>query len=207
MVAHLVGAAQGHASMPCWMRQYGWAMGHRKAFGGSSLDAMNQRQIDSQRACSTDELVELLNTTASRAVTGRHRRARFLGWAPITLEAAGSWYSGMPTKMTMEELCAIVLTRDVWMHRLDLARAVGKAPTLDPVLDRRLVADVVTDWATRHGQPFTLTLTGDAGGRFQAGSSGQQLCLDALAFVRLMAGRRPDTGIPDSPLWATKVLF
>ncbi len=207
MVAHLVGAAAGHASLPTFVRQYVWGMTHRKAHGGSSLDAMNARQIDDQRALSADALVELLAELAPRAVVGRARLAHYLGWAPINLEAAGSWYVGMPTRTTMGDLCAVVLTRDVWAHRLDLARAVGHTPSVDPGVDGRIVADIVADWAIRHGRPFSLVLTGDAGGTFGAGRAGEHLTLDALAFARLMAGRRPDGDIPDSPLWATRVLF
>jgi hypothetical protein len=99
-----------------------------------------------------------------------------------------------------------VLTRDVWTHRLDLARAVGSAPAISSALDGQIVVDIVTDWASRHGQPYSLTLTGDAGGTFRSGRAGQQLRLDALDFARLMAGRRPDGDIPDSPPWA-KLLF
>jgi uncharacterized protein (TIGR03083 family) len=207
MVAHLVGAAQGHASTPLFLRQYTWGMRHRAEFAGSSLDAMNQRQIDDQRGVSDDELVRLLQETAPRAVAGRARRARVLGRVPVTLEAAGSWYDGMPTRTTMSELCAVVLTRDVWAHRLDLARAVGTSPSLDPDVDGRLVADLVADWAARHGRPFRLVLTGDAGGEFAAGAGGDALTVDAVDFVRVMAGRRPDGDVPSSPLWATKVLF
>jgi len=207
VVAHLVGAAQGHASMPTFMRQYVWGMRHRRAFGGSSLDAMNQHQIDGQQGHSTDTLVQQLVELAPRAVAGRSRRARLLGWAPIGIEEAGSWSEGTPTKTTMAELCAVVLTRDVWAHRLDLTRAMGKQATLDHRVDGRIVADLVADWANRHGQPVTLTLTGDAGSTFMIGTAGETLTLDALDFARLMAGRRPDSDTPNSPLWATKVLF
>jgi len=100
-----------------------------------------------------------------------------------------------------------VLTRDVWAHRLDLARALGKPPSIDPQVDAPVVADIVADWAARHAQPFTLTLTGTAGGTFAHGNSGPALTLDALDFARLMAGRRPDCDLPHSPLWNTKVLF
>ena len=207
MVGHLVGAAQGHASMSVFVRQYGWGVRHRKAFGGSGLDAMNQRQIDTLRDDSHDTLLRLLGELAPKAVAGRARRARLLGWAPISLDAAGSWYEGMPTRTTMAELCAVVLTRDVWTHRLDVARAVGQAPSIDPQVDGRIVADIVADWALRHSQPFDLTLTGDAGGTFRVGKEGQTLTLGALDFARVMAGRRPDGEVPDSPLWVTKVLF
>jgi len=207
LVAHLVGAAAGHASTPVFLRQYVWGVRHRKGFGGSGLDAMNQGQINGLRGETVDVLVTRLRELAPRAVAGRARRARLLGWAPIGLDQAGSWYEGMPSRTTMAELCSIVLTRDVWMHRFDLARAMGRVPAFDPAVDGRLVADVVADWASRHGQPFDLTLTGVAGGAYRAGSGGQALTLDALDFVRLMAGRRVEGEIPESHLWASKVLF
>ncbi len=207
MVAHLAGAADGHGSLPVFVSQYVWGLRHRGDFGGSGLDAMNQKQINDQRDLSDTALVPRLHELAPRAVTGRSRRARWIGWAPISLDQAGSWYTGMPTRTTMGELCAVVLTRDVWAHRLDLARALGRPPRIDPQVDGPVVADIVADWAARHAQPFTLVLTGPAGGTFRAGHSGPSLSLDALDFVRLMAGRRPDGDLPSSPLWATKVLF
>jgi uncharacterized protein (TIGR03083 family) len=207
MVAHLVGAAEGHASMPVFVRQYAWGMRHRAAFGGSGLDAMNERQIDDQRALSDEALLRRLRDLVPRAVAGRSRLARFLGRAPVGIDQAGSWYDGMPTRTTMAELCAVVLTRDVWAHRLDLCRAVRRTASLDPQVDGRIVADIAADWAARHGRPVTLSLTGDAGGVFRTGSGGPELTLDALDFARLMAGRRPEGDVPDSPLWAAKVLF
>ena len=93
------------------------------------------------------------------------------------------------------------------MHRLDLARAVHKRVSLDPEVDGRVVADLVSDWAARHRQPVALTLTGPAGGTFSTGDAAPNLTLDALDFARIMAGRQPDTAVEPSPLWNTKVLF
>ena len=207
MLAHLVGAAAGHASLGLFVRQYVWGVRHRKEFGGSGLDAMNQGQINALRSQSPDSLRRALTDLAPKAVAGRSRRSRLMGWAPIGLDQAGSWYEGMPTRTTMAELCSVVLTRDVWAHRLDLARAVGRSVSLDPAVDGRIVADIVADWAARHGEAVSLTLTGDAGGTFRTGLGGQSMTLDALDFARVMAGRRPESEVPPSPLWATKVLF
>lgn len=207
MVAHLVGAAEGHASLPVYLRQYVWGLRHRSSFGGSSLDAMNQRQIDEQGPSSGTELVGRLRVLAPRAVAGRVRMARVLGWFPVRLEQAGSWYAGMPTRTNLAELAAVVLTRDVWAHRLDVCRALGLTPSLDPEVDGRIVAGVVADWASRHGRPVTLTLTGAAGGEFRVGTGGPTLTLDALDFARVLAGRRPEGEVPESPLWEAKVLF
>jgi uncharacterized protein (TIGR03083 family) len=207
VVAHLVGAAEGHGSMTVWLSQYVWGMRHRQEYAGSSLDAMNHKQIDDQRALPDAVLPHRLAELSSAAVAGRSRRARWLGWAPIGLDEAGSWTPGMPSRTTMGELCAVVLTRDVWAHRLDIARALGTTPALDPDLDRAIVADLVADWAQQHGQPVTLVLTGDAGGTFRTGADGPTLTLDGLDFARILSGRRPDADVPSSPLWRTKLLF
>jgi uncharacterized protein (TIGR03083 family) len=207
MVGHLLGAARGHASLPEFVRQAAWGARHKSEYAGSALDAMNAWQIRSVADLGTDRVVAELRATAPRAVTGRMRRARTLGWVPVDIDAAGSWQEGVPTRTTMADLCSIVLTRDVWAHRLDLARALGRPPRVDTAVDGRLVADLVADWGTRHGRPFHLRLTGAAGGDFRHGAGAPPLELDALDFVRIMAGRRPDAEIPDSDLWAAKVLF
>lgn len=54
-------------------------------------------------------------------------------------------------------LIDVVLTRDTWMHRVDIARAAGQEPELTADHDGVLVADVVAEWASRHGQPCMLT--------------------------------------------------
>jgi hypothetical protein len=57
----------------------------------------------------------------------------------------------------MGYLLDTILTRDPWMHRVDIARATGRDMVLTADHDGRIVADVVAEWARRHGQPFTLT--------------------------------------------------
>jgi hypothetical protein len=86
-------------------------------------------------------------------------------------------------------LMDIILTRDTWMHRVDIARAAGKPLVLTPEHDGRLVADVVSEWARRHGRPFTLHLSGPAGGTFSAGRDGEQIDIDAVEFCRILSGR------------------
>jgi hypothetical protein len=86
-------------------------------------------------------------------------------------------------------------TRDVWMHRMDIARAAGIAADLTPEHDGRIVADIVAEWSRRHGQPYTLTLTGPAGGSFTAGAGGDPQTLDAVEFARILSGRADGSGI------------
>ena len=88
-----------------------------------------------------------------------------------------------------------IFTRDTWMHRLDISRATGRDMEVSAAHDGRLVANVVSDWSHRHGQPFTLVLRGAAGGRWHAGDGGALLELDALDFCWILAGRAPGHGL------------
>jgi hypothetical protein len=81
------------------------------------------------------------------------------------------------------------------MHRLDIALATGRPPVLTPDHDAVIVADVVNEWAARHGQPVQLTLTGPAGGRWQFGAGGPDVALDAIEFIRAVSGRAPAAGL------------
>lgn len=72
---------------------------------------------------------------------------------------------------------------------------------LTPEHDGRLVADVVGEWARRHGRPFTLRLTGPAGGHFAAGGGGDETVeLDAVEFCRILSGRAPGVGLLARPV-------
>jgi hypothetical protein len=75
------------------------------------------------------------------------------------------------------------------MHRIDIARAAGQPVELTPDHDGVLVADVVAEWAQRHGRPCTLTLTGPAGGTWTFGIGGPELTEDAVEFCRGLSGR------------------
>jgi hypothetical protein len=89
----------------------------------------------------------------------------------------------------------VIYTRDTWMHRGDVSRAVGRDPVLTADHDGRIIADVVAEWSRRHDQPFTLTLTGPAGGTFVAGDGGEHIQLDAVEFCRILSGRAEGAGL------------
>ena len=106
-----------------------------------------------------------------------------VGWKPLTY------------------LLRVGFTRDIWMHRIDLARAVSAEPRMTAGHDGRLVADIVAEWAAIHGEPFALELTGPAGGRFEQGAAtGPSVTIDAVEFVRTLSGRAEGTGILAHPL-------
>lgn len=59
----------------------------------------------------------------------------------------------------------------------------------------RIVSDVLREWSDRHGKPFTLTLTGRAGGAYVAGDGGEHIELDAVEFCGILSGRAQGTGL------------
>ena len=85
-------------------------------------------------------------------------------------------------RQPLSYLFDVGFTRDVWMHRVDLAHATERPMDLDAAHDGRIVADLVAEWAALHGEPFVLTLEGPAGGVFAQGTGGEVVALEAIQF-------------------------
>jgi hypothetical protein len=94
-------------------------------------------------------------------------------------------------------------TRDVWLHRVDLSRAIGRTIDATAQHDGRIVADIIAEWATTHSDPFTLRLTGPAGGTYvrDSANAGDCLELDAIECCRLLSGRGTPVGVLHHPLF------
>lgn len=192
MVGHVIGAAKAGASLRENVRQQLWGARHA-AEHGNNLDATNHRQILDHARLTPAQRVAELERVAAAALTGRLRVPPPLRALPIPIDAGGSTAAGMPSTLRVGHLMDVVYSRDVWLHTIDIARATGRSPGTDPQLDRRIVEDVVAEWAARHGRPVQLELTGPAGGRFRQGQGGEHLRLDAIAFCRVLSGRaEPD---------------
>lgn len=88
-----------------------------------------------------------------------------------------------------------IMTRDPWMHRVDLSRATGVRLTLTGEHDAVIVADVAAEWAQRHKQPVQLRLTGPAGGSWRVASGGEDIEMDAIEFCRTVSGRQKGDGL------------
>jgi uncharacterized protein (TIGR03083 family) len=160
--------------------------------GGVMIDALTAQQVRDRADLTPAELVRRYAAAEPRATAGRSRRSVQLGRLPMPgRQPVGggteAWAFGF--------LFDTVLTRDTWMHRMDTARAVGRPPVLTADHDGVLVADVVAEWAQRHGEPYALTLTGPAGGAWSHGTGGPAFELDAVEFCRILSGRAPAEGL------------
>jgi uncharacterized protein (TIGR03083 family) len=202
VVGHLIGSAKSYASVREQVRQQVWGFRHRAEFDGNPMDAYNALQVEGHRALTSAERVAALRNVAGPAVRGRMRIPALLRRVSGSVAPGGSTAAGMPARETLGHLVDVVITRDVWTHRVDIARATGRDLRLDPGTDGAIVADVVADWAERHGQPFVLTLNGPAGGTFTQGDRGERLDLDAVEFCRALSGRAEGDG-----LLGARVLF
>lgn len=203
VVRHLVGAAKAHRSLRELARQARVASRTKDRFDGNDMDAMNALQVTDHRHLDPAGLMAELAATAPEAVVHRFRSARWLGWMPIPVADTGSHPEGSPTKLNLRHLFTTVLTRDVFLHRVDIARATGQPVDLSEGIEGRIVADVVAEWAERHRQPVRLELTGPAGGLYVRGEGGPQLTMDALQLCWELSGRAE----PSHPLLGHRVLF
>jgi uncharacterized protein (TIGR03083 family) len=196
MAGHSLGMLTDFTSYRTLMRRMRAAGKGAKASGEEMVDVMTALQVADHAHHSTDGLVALAAMNGPRAARWRTSRNRLFRRMPMKQDV-----DGRVETWRMRYLLDTILTRDPWMHRIDIARATGRALVLTPEHDGRIVADVVAEWARRHGQPFTLTLTGPAGGEFVAGDgTGERITIDAVDFCRTLSGRASGDGLLGHPV-------
>jgi uncharacterized protein (TIGR03083 family) len=185
--AHLLGSAQMAASVR--------ELAHQQRLAGKEgggVDALTAVQVRERSHLDGEALVARLADTVPAALRARRRLSGVVGRLRLPEKQL---VGGVAEWWRMDFLLDVVLTRDVWMHRIDLTRATGRELVLTPAHDGALVADIVAEWAARHGRPHRLTLTGPAGGQWSAGTGGAEIEVDAVEFCRVLSGRGSGTGL------------
>jgi len=189
LLGHLLGMLELQTDPGERARQLAAANEAFERTGGLGIDALTGLQVAEHAKLTIDELRQALHTAAPRGLAARRalpEQVRNTPYDPM-IPGAGIW--------TVGYLFDTIHTRDPWMHRIDLCRATERTPELTPAHDDRIVADVVREWASRHGRGFTLVLDGPAGGAFVAGDGAEQLRLDAVEFCRILSGRSNGNGL------------
>lgn len=189
MWLHVLGACEAGASMRENMHQMGAARKRCKQLGVPLEAGLSGLQVAERIDLSPSQLLERLEQVAPKTIKGRSRTPRPMRAIKIGIDAP------VVEKWSLGYLIDIIYLRDAWMHRVDTARAIGRDLELTPEHDGRIVADVVAEWARRHEQPFTLELTGPAGGTFTAGGGDDPILMDAVEFCWILAGRGEATGL------------
>lgn len=190
MAGHSTGMLSTFTGYRTLMREMRAATKAAKQSGGPMIDALTAKQVADHANLSTSALVAKVDNIGPRAARWRATRSALFRRMPLKEEVGGqteTWNMGY--------LLDVILTRDPWMHRVDTARATGREIELTQEHDGRIIADVVAEWARRHGAPFTLTLTGRAGGEYVAGENGEHITIDAIEFCRTLSGRATGAGL------------
>ena len=198
MLRHLLGAMQANASIRENVHQLRAGNRWAKQHSASVTDGLSAIQVLERQTLGPDRLGPAITDSWRRALRGR-----FMVPGPIgRLVRIPAETPAGKERWTLGFLLDVIYTRDTWMHRIDLSRAVGRPVHTTADHDGRIIADVVADWSRRHRQPFTLQLTGPAGGTFTAAAGGPPVTLDAIEFARTVSGREQGHG-----LLATQVPF
>ena len=144
MACHMLGMVEMAASIRENFRQ------QRKAgrSGGVHIDALTRLQVDERADWTPQRISERFAARAGKAAAGRRRAPAIIRrrTMPQTQQV-----NGADEPWTFGYLIDTILTRDPWMHRLDITTAIGITPHLTGDHDGVIVADIVTEWAQRHG--------------------------------------------------------
>ena len=187
MAGHVLGMAEMVATVPQFAAQN---IAASRAGGG--IDALTAHQVSRRASLSPAEVVRRIGAIGPRAVRGRRRLSRVLGRVTLPEDQV---VGDATERWAFAFLFDVVLTRDTWMHRIDIARATTREPELTADHDGVLVADVMREWSQRHRRPYRLRLTGPAGGAWSAGTGGEEIAIDAVEFCRLLSGRGTGDGL------------
>ncbi len=188
MAGHLLGAVEGFSGIRPLVKLMRAAT--KAAGDGPFVDGMTAVQVADRAGLTTAELLVRFAKAAPKQAAWRTQRS------PMRLMPMKEEVGGEKETWRGSYLLDVILTRDAWMHRVDIARATGHPLVLTADHDGRLVADVVAEWARRHGQPFTLHLEGLAGGTFTSGAGdADPINVDAVEFCRILSGRATGAGL------------
>ena len=193
MYKHVLGECEAGASMRENLHQLRRARAYRKRHGGSLEVALSTLQVSERADLAPVQIVERLAAIAPKTVRGRTRTPAF-----VRKHARMAVDGPVFETWTLGYLIDTIYLRDLWMHRVDVAHTLDRPMELSPEHDGRIVADLVAEWGRRHGKPFVLDLTGDAGGTYahdQDLPEAEHISMDAVEFCRTLAGRQPATGL------------
>jgi uncharacterized protein (TIGR03083 family) len=190
LAAHMLGMVAMAASVPEQLRQ----MRAAKKRGGEFIDALTALQVDKYDGWSPEQIVAEYARLAPKAVKGRTRMPGLLRGRPMP-DPQPVNPPNEYERWTFAYLVDVILTRDPWLHRTDIAVATGRDLTLTTDHDGHIVDDVVREWADRHGEACRLSLTGPIGREYVFGTEGPSYTVDAIEFCRILSGRGDGEGL------------
>ncbi|MEA2459848.1 MAG: hypothetical protein QOH90_25 [Actinomycetota bacterium] len=145
------------------------------------VDAQNAVQVEERKDLTPAELVSRLESTLPRFVKLRDRLSPVLKPIPT--------YNGLLGWISVGVVAETILTRDTFVHRIDIAEATGKPMHLGP-FEKRIVADCVKEWAKGSKADAIVELSGPAGGSYRLGSGVRATIKSSPTdLTRILSGR------------------
>jgi uncharacterized protein (TIGR03083 family) len=184
MVAHQAGGYASGTSYREMARQYS----AKPQSGQLPEDAVNALQLAERADKSPAELIAELKQVGPLAIQKWAHAFRLAKLVTIPHPVPGA--------LSLRHLLWVIHSRDTWMHRLDICRAIGRpfeqTREHDGRINELVVRDAAAQLSKKLGQrALTLSLTGMAGGTWQIGQgeSVAELEMDALDFNIFASGR------------------
>lgn len=209
LVAHLAGASEDAVRMRVNLRHMTTAALRLRKPSDRDLAAhVCDLQLERRAGMSPADLQADLERWAAGAPRARRRQPALM--RAVRLPALAGLRPGVRVSYALD----VIYTRDLWLHRVDLARATGQEMPLSSA-EGEVVAQVVRDLdAEWTGPAFELVLTGRGGGGWLVGEGAVagRLEGDAVTVMRSLSGRHGDvpldgpTGLADE-LRAARVVF
>lgn len=197
VAVHVTASAEAQASPLEFLRQVWQGRRLTSKIGGHHwVDGLNEAQLRTRTELSPKDIPPRWERASAAALKARQRMPRPVRKLPLL--PLGSMDGVDLGWQPLGYLFDIGFTRDVWMHRLDICLATGRAVNPTGGHDGRIVEDIIAEWATLHGDSFRLRLTGPAGGVFTRaeGTGDEDWCeVDALECCRILSGRGSAHGV------------
>lgn len=195
LTQHVLGFAESNASFRVFVKAM--RAGRKRATMKNYdhfIHGVNEVQVEEREELTTEELVAKWKATWPKALKGRRRFPPFM--RPIPLD-----FGPVIGKKPMGSyLMDVVFTRDTWMHRIDICRAVGLEPVLTREHDGRLIEDMVSEWTKLYDLSVTLRLEGPAGDTYVCGGGDEELSIDAVEWIWVLSGRGTGSGLLEKEL-------
>jgi uncharacterized protein (TIGR03083 family) len=128
MYQHVLGACEAGASLRENTRQLRRARAYRRQHGGPLEAALSAVQVSGRAGLSPAQITRRLEAVAPKTVRGRARTP-----APIRRYASLKVDGPVHERWKLGYLIDTIYLRDLWMHRVDAARAAGQRLSLDAV--------------------------------------------------------------------------
>lgn len=179
IAAHIAGELDESAHVTVLTRHLVRALRRRD---GGLADAINEQQQADRAAHSGPAIVDEIEELTPRAVRRRLKMPRLVRWVRVP-------GNDLPRGSDFGYLFDVIYPRDVWLHRIDTARATGRPlnPTAcDGVIIAQVVRDLAQSWRDR---AWVLDL--GAAGHWLIGT-GEPIATvraDAVDYLRLLSGR------------------